>query len=137
MDSLEKPKKPRGGVRFKPGNKANPWGRKGKSLVHIGSTLMQELSKLVDANINGKPVRATQYELFVQQLIKDAITKGPASKRLLIQFMESHEKREAAKKAEEANADNAPRELTWGEVQEKMYQKFRDSVAQSAAKNCR
>ena len=42
-------------------------------------------------------VVASNHQLFVQQMIKDGITKGTAAKRLVLQFMEQHEAREAAR----------------------------------------
>ena len=55
---------------------------------------MRELFKPVEATVNGQPVKTTQYQLFVQQLIKAGITGNTPARKLVLEFMRDHEVRE-------------------------------------------
>ena len=94
-------KKPPLHSRFKPGLSGNPSGRaKGRS--NFGTILMKEFHKTMPATINGKPIKVTNQELFARSIVKDAITKGPQSKALMLNVIDQHE----AQLAAEAEARN-------------------------------
>ena len=71
----------------------NPGG-KASRLTKVGDAFMRELFKPVEATVNGQPVKTTQYQLFVQQLIKAGITGNTPARKLVLEFMRDHEVRE-------------------------------------------
>ena len=104
--------------RWKPGQSGNPSGRP-KNPSCFGDAVMKELFKTVTANVGGKIVKASNHQLFVQQMIKDGITKGTAAKRLVLQFMEQHEAREAAREELAAKKQaEGPVDIDWDEEQD-------------------
>jgi predicted transport protein len=96
-------KKPPLHTRFQKGKSGNAGGRpKGssKDLANFGDILMKEFYKTVPANLGGKTVNKMQGELVAHQMIYNAIKKGQAAHmKLLLQFMEQHEARAAAREA--------------------------------------
>jgi Family of unknown function (DUF5681) len=108
--------------RWKPGQSGNPSGRP-KNPSCFGDAVMKELFKTVTANVGGKIVKASNHQLFAQQMIKDGITKGTAAKKLVLQFMEQHEAREAAKEALKAKKQaEGSADIDWDAEQEAVYQ---------------
>jgi hypothetical protein len=88
---------------------------------------MKELSKTVPATINGKPIKATNGQLFVASLVKDGITKGPQSKALLAKTIKECEAHMAAKAEALNNAEAqepAAGKFNWEEEEEKLYQEI-------------
>ena len=57
---------------------------------------MKELHKAMPATINGKPIKVTNEELLARSIVKDAITKGPQSKALMLNVIDQHEAQLAA-----------------------------------------
>ena len=80
-------KKPPLHTQFKPGQSGNPSG-----LAKIPATshemLWKKLYKKVPVMENGKLVKKTQLDLFLNAMIKNALTKGPRSQALLLNFLE-------------------------------------------------
>ena len=80
-------KKPPLHTRFKPGQSGNPSG-----LAKIPSTFaemfLKELYRKVPATENGVPVKKSQLELFVEAVIRDGITKGTPSRKLVLYFFQ-------------------------------------------------
>jgi Family of unknown function (DUF5681) len=108
---------------FVKGNKASK-GRP-KDLARLGDILMRELYKNVPASLAGKVVSTTQGELFVMQLVKAAINKGMSDRRLLLQFIEQHETRqarlEAAKLRKQAEGTS---EIDWDAERQELYERL-------------
>ena len=117
-------KKPPLHSRFKPGQSGNPSGRR-KGRPNFGTTLMKEFDKVMSATINGKPIKVTNRELFARSIVKDAITKGPQSKALMLNVIDQHEAQLAAE-AEARNKVGAqePANFDWSEEQEKLYREL-------------
>ena len=118
-------KKPPPGRPFQKGKSGNPSGRP-KNLSRFGDVLMKEFFKPVVAQVGGKMVRASQSQLLAQQMVKNGITKGPQAMKLLLQFIEAHEAREAAKQALEAkkaaeDGENIE-DFSWDAAKEELYQ---------------
>ena len=121
-------KKPPLHSRFKPGLSGNPSGRaKGRS--NFRTVVMKELHKAMPATINGKPIKVTNQELLARSIVKDAITKGPQSKALMLNVIDQHEAQLAAE-AEARNKVGAQEpanfysNLYWSEEQEKLYREL-------------
>jgi hypothetical protein len=129
-------KKPPLHTRFKPGQSGNPRGRpKGRckdlNLVNLGGLFTRELFKTVGVNVNGKVVKKSQAEVLVAQMVKQAITKGGTATRILLQFMEAHEAREAAREERRAKQEaEGSVEINWDEEKERAYQ---DLMARATA----
>ena len=77
-------------------------------------------------------VRASQSELFAQQMVKNGITKGPQAMKLVLQFIEAHEGREAAKEAEAKKAaeGDSIEEFSWDDAKERLYQDLQAATKQ-------
>jgi hypothetical protein len=69
-------KKPPLQFQFKPGQSGNPRGRPKGRAKYLTNLVMREFYKPVVVNIGGKTVKKSQAEIFVQQMVKNAITKG-------------------------------------------------------------
>ena len=125
-------KKPPPGRPFQKGKSGNPSGRP-KNLSRFGDVLMKEFFKTVDARVGGEMVRASQSQLFAQQMVKNGITKGPTAMKLVLQFIEAHEAREAAKEAlkEKKAAEGGTANFSWDEEKERVLQELEASVKAS------
>ena len=117
-------KKPPLHSRFKPGHSGNPSGRpKGRS--NFGTVVLKEFHKVMRATINGKPIKVTNEELFARALVKDAITKGPQSKALMLNVIAQHEAQLAAEAEARKKAEaEAPAKFDWGEEHEELLQEL-------------
>jgi hypothetical protein len=80
------------------GQSGNP-GRKPKDLANFGEFLMKEFTKPWSPALGGKTVTRSQGQIVAQQMVKNAIRKGPAATALLLKFIESHEARQAPREA--------------------------------------
>lgn len=118
-------KKPPLHSRFKPGQSGNPRGRP-KGSKKLSVALLEELRRTVCATVNGKPIRVTNAELFVAALVKDGITKGPQSKKLLLSaFRESEALEEEMEAASKKTAAEKPiSEFSWTEERERLFQEL-------------
>ncbi len=114
-------KKPPPGRPFQKGKSGNPSGRP-KNLSRFGDVLMKEFFKPVVAQIGGKTVRKSQMELVAQQMIKDAIIKGPTARSMLLKFVEQHEAREATKEAKKATEAEDMSAFNWDDEKEQLFQ---------------
>jgi hypothetical protein len=122
-------KKPPLNSRFKPGQSGNPKGRpKGHKSFPV--TLLREFDKSVSAIINGKPVKATNRQLFATSLVKNGITGGAQAKKLLWSLVSESEKfiekTEGAKK--KLDPEEPIPEFSWTDEQEQLYQEMEACV---------
>ena len=96
---------------------------------------MKEVSKTVVAGMGGKTVKTSHLKIVAHQMVKNAITKGPAAMNLLLKFMEAHEARQAAREALKAKQiAEGSIEIDWEEEKEKAYQELvarADKIKQS------
>jgi hypothetical protein len=123
-------KKPPLHTRFKRGQSGNPRGRP-KSRSNFAQMLMEELGRPVPVVRNGKPVKFPNDRLFVTSLVKDAITKGPQDKIVLLKAVQQLEVREAAVAAEagkKADQFGPVKEFSWTEEQQKLYEELGEVV---------
>ena len=121
-------KKPPKAHQFKPGQSGNLRGRpKGrpKDLGNFGEILMKEFYKPVVANMGGKTVKKSQGEIVATMMVKNAVSKGPASLNILLKFIEAHEARQAASEALKAKqiAEGSV-EIDWDAEKEELYQRL-------------
>ena len=117
-------KKPPRGRPFQKGKSGNPSGRP-KNLSRFGDVLMKEFFKPVVAQVGGKTVRKSQVELVAQQMVRDAITKGPQARALLLKVIEAHEAREVAKEALQAKKlAQGTVDVDWTAEHEKLFQRI-------------
>ena len=120
-------KKPPLHGRFQKGKSGNPGGRpkgRSKDLVNFGDILMKEFYKTVPANLGGKTVNKMQGEILAMQIMKAAINGTMSDRRLLLQFIEAHEVREA--KREELRLKkqlDGSDEIDWDVEREEVYQR--------------
>jgi hypothetical protein len=92
---------------------------------------MRELYKFVPVQLAGKVVKKSQAEIWMSQMVKQAITKGGQNTRLALQFMEAHEAREAAREERRAKQiEEGSVEINWDEEKERAYQ---DLMARATA----
>ena len=85
----------------------------------------KEFFKPVVAQVGGKTVRKSQVELVAQQMVRDAITKGPQARALLLKVIEAHEAREAAKEALQAKKlAEGTVDVDWTAEHEKLFQRI-------------
>jgi hypothetical protein len=106
------------------GVSGNPSGRP-KDLRKFGDILMKEFYKTVAASLGGKTVKKSQGEIVATMMVKNAISKGPASLSILLKFIEAHEAREAAREALKAKqiAEGSV-EIDWDAEKEALYQRL-------------
>ena len=125
-------KKPPPGRPFQKGKSGNPSGRP-KNLSRFGDVLMKEFFKTVDAQVGGKMVRASQSQLFAQQMVKNGITKGPTAMKLVLQFIEAHEAREAAKEALKVKraSEGGLANFSWDDEKERILQELSDAAIEA------
>jgi hypothetical protein len=118
-------KKPPVEHQFKKGQSGNPRGRpkgRGKDLTNL---VMKEFYKPVVVNIGGKTVKKSQAEIFAQQTVKNAITKGGAATKLLLKFVEEHEAREDRREELKAKKEaEGSIEIDWDEEKEQLRQRL-------------
>ena len=108
---------------FAKGNTASK-GRP-KDLARLGDILMRELYKNVPASLAGKTVNTTQGELFIMQLVKAAINKGMSDRRLLLQFIEQHEARQARNEEKRAKQQaDGTGEIDWDAEKQELYERL-------------
>jgi hypothetical protein len=62
--------------------------------VRLGDLFTQELFKTVPVQLGGQIVEKTQAEVWVSQMVKQAIAKGGPATRVALQFMAEHEARQ-------------------------------------------
>ena len=129
-------KKPPLHARFKPGQSGNPRGRpKGRS--DLGQMLMEELGRSISAVKNGKPVKITNDKLFVSSLVKDAITRGPQAKALLLKAIHQLEAPSPRTgKGQVVDTFGDVKEFTWTDEQQKLFEDL-DEVIKSSEQNKR
>lgn len=123
-------KKPPLHTQFKRGRSGNPRGRP-KGRYNFAQMLMEELGRSVPVVKHGKPVKFTNDKLFVASLVKDAITKGPQDKVVLLKAIQQLEAREAAVAAEarkKADQFGPVKEFNWTEEQQKLYEELGEVV---------
>jgi hypothetical protein len=123
-------KKPPLHTRFKRGRSGNPKGRP-KGRFNFARVLMEELGRSVHVVKNGKPVKFTNDKLFAASLVKDAITKGPQDKALLLKAIQQLKADAAAAGAEarkKANEFGPVKEFSWSEEQQKLYEELGEVV---------
>jgi hypothetical protein len=115
-------KKPPLHSRFKRGQSGNPAGRP-KGRKTLSKALLDEFHKPVSATVNGRPIKATSAKLFVASMVKDGITKGPQSKKLLLSAVRESEALEGEMEAarRKAAAEKPIQEFSWTEEQELLY----------------
>jgi hypothetical protein len=127
-------KKPPLETQFQKGVSGNPGGRpkgRSKDLVNFGDILMKEFYKTVPASLAGKVVNKTQGEILAMQMMKAAISGTMSDRRLLLQFIEAHEAREARReeiklKKQAEGSD----EIDWDAEREEVYQQLRKATAE-------
>jgi hypothetical protein len=129
-------KKPPLHTRFQKGKSGNPGGRpKGssKDLANFGDILMKEFYKPVPVSLVGKTVNKTQGEVLAMQMMKKAINGTMSDRRLLLQFIEAHEEREARREERrlKKQADGSE-EIDWDVEREETYQRLLKATAEIA-----
>ena len=113
-------KKPPLHSQFKPGRSGNPRGRPRKQ-SGFGEILMREVQRAVPVVLNGKPGKLRNSQILASQIVKAAISKGPAAMKLLVQLIEAQEAREAAAAAR-LKKEGPP--FSWSEEQEKLFRRL-------------
>jgi hypothetical protein len=83
---------------FPKGRSPNP-GEKPKDLAKFGDLQIRSSIRPSPPIWAEKTVKKTQGEIVAQQMVKNAILKGPAAMSLLLKFIEAHEARQAAREA--------------------------------------
>jgi hypothetical protein len=117
----------RGNANLRPFQKGNTFGAKGrpKDLARFGSILMGEFYKTVPAQLAGKVVNKMQGELLAMQMMKAAINGTMSDRRLLLQFIEAHEAREANREEIKLKKQaDGSEEIDWDAEREEVYQRL-------------
>ena len=101
---------------LRPFQKGNTFGKNGrpKDLARFGTILMGMFYKSVPVQLGGKVVNKMQGDVLAMQMMKAAINGTMSDRRLLLQFIEAHEVREA--KREELRLKkqaNGSQEIDW------------------------
>jgi hypothetical protein len=133
-------KKPPLETQFQKGVSGNPGGRpkgRSKDLVNFGDILMKEFYKTVPASLGGKTVNKMQGEILAMQMMKAAINGKALDRRLLLQFVEAHEAREAKREEQRLKKQaDGTEEIDWDAEREEVYQRLRkatSAIVQSTA----
>jgi hypothetical protein len=123
--------KAKGWANLKPWTKGQSGNKSGrpKDLAKFGDILMKEFYRTVAANLGGKTVKKSQGEIVARQMVKNAISKGPASLNILLKFVEAHEARQAAAELAKAKkvADGSV-EIDWDAEKEELYQRVMNAA---------
>ena len=123
-------KKPPLQFQFKPGQSGNPRGRPKGRAKDLTSLVMKEFYKPVVVNIGGKTVKKSQAEIVVQKMVKNAITKGGASLKLVLKVVEEHEAREDRREELKAKKEaEGSIEIDWDEEKEQLRQRLMAATA--------
>lgn len=130
-------KKPPLHSRFKRGQSGNPTGRP-KGRRTLSKALLDEFHKPISATVNGRPIKATSAKLFVASMVKDGITKGPQSKKLLLSAVRESEaledEMEVARKKDAA--EKPVEEFSWTAEQELLYLELERAIEESRDVTC-
>jgi hypothetical protein len=94
---------------------------------------MKEFYKPVPVSLVGKTVNKTQGEVLAMQMMKKAINGTMSDRRLLLQFIEAHEVREA-KRVEQRLKKQAEGsdEIDWDSEREETYQRLLKATGEIA-----
>jgi hypothetical protein len=115
-------KKPPLHTRFKPGQSGNPRGRP-KGRFDLGRMLMEELGRSISAMKNGKQLKITNQRLFVSSLVKDAITRGPQAKALLLKTIQQLQApAPCTGKGQVVDTFGDVKEFTWTDEQQTLFE---------------
>jgi hypothetical protein len=117
-------------TRFKPGVSGNPRGRP-KRHAPFDETLLKEFHKVVSVLLAGKPTKIANDKLFAKRIVKDGLTRGPQSARLLHSMVREAEAEAEAKRVEaeerEARQRKEPAPFSWSEEQERLYAELEEA----------
>jgi hypothetical protein len=116
---------------LRPFQKGNTFGKgRPKDLARFGDLVMREFFKTVPASLGGKTVNKMQGEIIAMQMTKAAINGKALDRRLLLQFVEAHEAREARREELrlKKQADGSE-EIDWDAEREEVYQQLRKATA--------
>ena len=97
---------------------------------------MREFFKTVPASPGGKTVNKMQGEIIAMQMTKAAINGKALDRRLLLQFVEAHEAREARREELRLRKQaEASHEIDWDAEREEVYQRLRKATAEIVQSN--
>ena len=125
------PKKQVPGRPFVKGQVANPKGtnRYTKELANADDVFLDEFFREVEALQGSQVIKASQYKLFIHQMVQAGIKGNTPAKKLVLQHFATVE----ARKAQKAEAkDNGVVEIDWDEEKARVLQEVK--AAAKAAK---
>ncbi len=114
-------------------SRRNLKGRPPENIQTFDDSFFYEFFKEVDAKKGELLVRASQYKLFMEQMIQHGIKGKVSDRRLVLEFFIGAEARRA-KMVEQAKATMAggTGNFDWTEAQERLLQGMKDVVAEEA-----
>jgi hypothetical protein len=122
-------KKPPVHTRFKPGVSGNPRGRP-KKRPKFFEILLEEFYRNVKVVIDGRSTNVANYRLYARRLVREGLTGGPHSARLLGSNIRAAEAERAAHEKEardlEVRKAAEPRPFSWDEEHEKLLEDLQE-----------
>ena len=81
-----------------------------------------EMFREVQASIDGKPIIAPRYQLFIKQMIEAGIKGNTSARKLVMEFMSKLETKEEVDEAKRESEGEDASAFSWDAAKEQLYQ---------------
>ena len=120
----------------------NPNGRPTKAretAKSFAECFVATMHKEVEALENGQPIKATNYELFVKQMVNAGIkgtSTGTPARKLVLDFLNGLETKETTDEAKQATEGEDVQAFSWDAAKEQLYQDMKAAGRERLREGC-